>query len=307
MAAPAARRAGQPPVQPKCSLVSAVGRRSGGAGIGSVSTSGATGSSLYGTITGLAKIGGPALAGLIIAASGSGLVFVIDGLSFLVVVGVLVIFGGRVGHDAGADAAGAAAARRFGWVLDLPRSVQVAVVMAVLIGGVGYQFEVTNPLMATSVFHLGPVGYGVFGTLMAAGGIVANYYSSRRPDPSALEFLVWAALFGVMELLAAVMPVPWAYDLTLIVIGGATALFATTTVVFVQQATPSAQRGYAVSAFNAGFLGFVPAGAFAVAGIAAVAGTRWALAGPALTVIDCTAGMLALVIRSRRTVGSSTA
>ena len=54
-----------------------------------------------------------------------------------------------------------------------------------------------------------------------------------------------------------------------------------------QQATPAAQRGLALSAFNAGFIGFVPAGAFAVAAIASVAGTRWALIGPGLAILAC--------------------
>jgi len=48
-----------------------------------------------------------------------------------------------------------AAAPRFRWLLDLPHGVQAAVAMALLVGGFGLQFAVTNPLMATRVFHLG--------------------------------------------------------------------------------------------------------------------------------------------------------
>src|SRR6266536_3021137 len=44
------------------------------------------------------------------------------------------------------------------------------------------------------------------------------------------------------------------------------------------------QRGHALSAYNAGFMGFEPAGAFAVAGIATVAETRWALVVPGILV-----------------------
>lgn len=39
-----------------------------------------------------------------------------------------------------------------------------------------------------------------------------------------------------------------------------------------------AQRGHALTAYNAGFMGFVPAGSFVIAGLAAAAGTRWAQA-----------------------------
>jgi hypothetical protein len=57
--------------------------------------------------------------------------------------------------------------------------------------------------------------------------------------------------------------------------------------VYIQLATPPAQRGHALSAYNAGFIGFVPAGAFAVAAIAATAGIRWALFGPGLAIVAC--------------------
>jgi multisubunit Na+/H+ antiporter MnhC subunit len=253
------------------------------------------GTSLYATVTGLAKITGPGLAGVIIAASGETAVFFADAASFLGVIVVLGCLSGDVRHGPAADRA-LVQARRFRWVLDLPRGIQAAVVTALLLGGFGLQFGVTNPLMATRVFHLGSVGFGLLGTFMAVGGISGNYYSSRRKDPGKSEFLVWAAVFGIAESVAAVMPVVWAYDLTMIVLGGATQLFAVSATVYVQQATSAAQRGHALSAYNAGFMGFVPAGAFLVAGVAAAAGIRWALAGPGLAIVACSA--IVLVSRS---------
>jgi hypothetical protein len=74
---------------------------------------------------------------------------------------------------------------------------------------------------------------------------------------------------GVAECLAAIMPTAWAYDLSMIVIGAATQLFAVSATVYIQQATPAAQRRHALSAYNAGFMGLVPAGAFVVAALVA--------------------------------------
>ena len=48
-------------------------------------------------------------------------------------------------------------------------------------------------------------------------------------------------------------------------------------------------------AYNAPFIGFVPAGAFAVAAVATLAGTRWALIGPGLAVAILAAAVLALL------------
>jgi MFS family permease len=251
------------------------------------------GTSLFATVTGLARIAGPGIAGVIIAATGETAIFFVDAASFLGVIAVLTWLSARVGPDPNQAARetteAAPAARRFRWLLDMPREVRAAVGLALLVGGFGLQFAVTNPLMATRVFHLGSVGFGLFGTCTAVGGIAGSYYSSRRRDPSPREFMVWALVFGIGEGLAAVMPVPWAYDATMVVIGAATQLFAASAIVYMQQATPAAQRAHALSAFNAAFIGFVPAGAFAVAAIASLAGTRWALAGPALAVAACAA------------------
>jgi MFS family permease len=246
--------------------------------------------SLYATITGLAKIAGPGVAGVIIAVTGESAVFLLDAASFLGVIAVLALVSGEV-HRAPPPVA-AAATRRLRWVLDLPPAVQAVAAMALLLGGFGLQFAVTNPLMATKIFHLGAVGFGLLGTFMAVGGIAGSYYSSRRPDPGPSEFLRWALVFGLAECLAAIMPTVWGYDLAMVVIGGATQLFAVSATVYVQQATPPAQRAHALSAYNAAFIGFVPAGAFVVAGLAAVAGIRWALIGPGLLVAAGAAGIL---------------
>ncbi len=252
------------------------------------------GSSLYAAATGLDKIAGPGLAGVIIAASGEAAVFLADAVSFLFVLGVLIWLSRQrrltpIGSrdNAGPESDHHESGRRFRWVLDLPGGVRLATAMALLIGGFGIQFEVTNPLMATHVFHLSSLGFGLFGTCMACGGIAGNVYSSRRKDPGTAEFLAWASLFGAAEVVAAVMPAAWAYDVAMVVTGAAVQLFAVSATVYVQQTTPPAQRGHALSAYNTGFMGFVPAGSFLVAGIAAIAGPRWALIGPGAAILAC--------------------
>ena len=262
------------------------------------------GTSLFATVTGLAKIAGPGVAGIIIAVTGETVVFFIDAASFLGVIAVMAYLSRRTGSALSSRAGSAPhhatlepatrmpAARRFRWLLDLPRGVRAAAGMALLVGGFGLQFAVTNPLMTSRVFHLGSVGFGLFGTFMAAGGIAGSYYSSRRRDPGHREFLAWSLAFGVTEALAAVAPAAWAYGVAMVALGATSQLFAVSATVYVQQATPAGQRGPALSAYNAGFIGFVPAGAFVVAAIASAAGTRWALAGPGLAIAACAAALL---------------
>jgi hypothetical protein len=248
------------------------------------------GTSRYAAVTGLAKIAGPGIAGLVIAATGETPVFFVDAVSFLVVIAVLAGLRHQVLRDA--TDAGSTSARRFRWLLDLPRGVQAAVLLALLVGGFGWQFGVTNPLMAKDVLHLGSAGFGLLGTSAAVGGVAGSFYSSRRRNPGRCEFVGWSVFFGVAECVAAVMPTAWAYDLLLVVLGAGMQLFAVSATVYVQQATPLAQRAHALSAYNAAFMGFVPAGAFLLALIATTVGTRWALIVPGLA-IALTASLLA--------------
>jgi hypothetical protein len=251
------------------------------------------GTSLFATFTGLARIAGPGIAGIVIATTGETVVFFVNAASFLAVIVVLGRLAGQVAPTGDrARETQAPAVRRFRWLADLPGGIRAAVVMALLVGGFGWQFAVTNPLVATRVFHLGSAGFGLFGTCAAIGGIGANYWSSHREDPGPREFAAWAAVFGVAECLAAVMPVAWLYDAAMVVTGAALQLFAVSATVYIQQATPAAQRGLALSAYNAGFVGSVPAGAFTVAAIASTAGVRWALIGPGLVIAVCAGALL---------------
>jgi MFS family permease len=243
------------------------------------------GSSLYSTFTGLAKIIGPALAGILIATIGESAAFLANAASFLPVIAVLITIGGKLNQSTPSAPSPAVARRRLTWIFALPNQILVAVASAFLIGGFGYQFEVTNPLMATGVFHLNSTGFGLLGTCMACGGIAGSYLSSRRPDPGNQEFVVWAGVFGGVEIIAAFASVAWFYDVTMALIGAATALFGSSAMVFVQQATPEGERAYAVSAYNTAYMGFVPVGAFVIAGLSALAGSRLSLAVPGFLIL----------------------
>lgn len=127
-------------------------------------------------------------------------------------------------------------------------------------------------------------GPGVAGIVIATTGETAVFFVDAVSFLGVVAVLTWLS--------RTLVPAAWAYDAAMVVLGAATQLFAVSATVYVQQATPPAQRGHALSAYNAGFIGFVPAGAFLVAAIASAAGTRWALAGPGLAIAACAAAML---------------
>lgn len=248
------------------------------------------GTSQYAAAIGLARMAGPGIAGLVIAIGSETAVFFTDAVSFLAVIGVLVALPAGTRHQAQTTGR---PSQRFRWVLDLPRQVQAAALMALLVGGFGWQFSVLNPLIAKNVLHVGSRGFGLFGTCAAVGAVLGGVYSSRRKNPGRYEFMVWSGLLGVAETVAATMPAAWAYDAVLVVVGAAMQLFAVSATVYVQQNAPENQRGPALSAYNSAFMGFVPAGAFVVVAIAATIGTRWALILPGLAIAVAAAALAA--------------
>src|SRR5439155_22744984 len=107
------------------------------------------GSSLYAMVTGLARIAGPGVAGIVIAATGETAVFFVDAASFLGVIAVFAWLAGTTGQQDPEASAEAPKPRRLRWLAELPGGVRAAAAMALLVGGFGYQFAVTNPLMAS--------------------------------------------------------------------------------------------------------------------------------------------------------------
>ncbi len=254
------------------------------------------GMSIYSASTSLSKIGGPAIAGSIISTFGAAPVFYVNAASFVGVIVTLRFLGRKLPERA--DHSEQTAQTR--WLNGLSRPTALAIFGAFLIGTFGYQFEITNPLMATDVFRLGAVGYGLFGTFLAGGAILGNLYSSRRKNATSQEFIKWTILFGAAEIAASAMPGPVGYDSCLIIVGAALSLFSSSALVFIQQTTPQRKRADAISAYNAAYMGFVPVGALVVGATASIAGSRWSIAGPGVIIMLTASISLAMMKKAGR-------
>ncbi len=122
----------------------------------------------------LARVMGPAISGFLIAALGSGvratgLVILLNGISYLAVIGALQLMRP---HELSPMAR---APRGKGMIRDGVRYVRgrpdllLILVAAFFAGTFGMNFQMTSALMATQVFHKGPGEYGLLGTTLAVG------------------------------------------------------------------------------------------------------------------------------------------
>jgi len=232
---------------------------------------------LNSTLFNSAQLVGPAIAGLVIAAIGTGWLFLINGLSYLAVLASLKKMRITDLHrQPRAEASAAAMADGLRYVLHKPDLV-IAMTMLFLVGTYGLNFPIFISTMSVTVFHGGPHLYGLLSSTMAAGSVVGALLAAGREHFRLLVPIASAFAFGVVCALAAVMPDVWSFGTVLIALGAVAQTFTTSTNSLVQLRTQPSMRGRVMAIYMAIFLGCTPLGAPLVGWVADAFGPRWAL------------------------------
>jgi MFS family permease len=225
-----------------------------------------------------ARLIGPAVAGVLIAAVGSGWVFLINAASFAAVLGSLSLLRVDELHlRSRAPRARGSFAEGFRYVWRRP-DLKALLLMLFLIGTFGLNFPIFISTMSVRVFHGGPGQYGLVTSIMAIGSVAGALLSARRAKPRIGLLISGAATFGVGLALAALMPSYVFFGLALVVVGVAAQTFTTTVNATVQLSTEPLMRGRVMAILLAIALGGTPLGAPIVGWVADVFGPRWALA-----------------------------
>ncbi|GJG85920.1 MFS transporter [Gemmatimonadetes bacterium T265] len=253
------------------------------------------------------RLVGPAVAGLLIGAVGTGWVFLLNAASFVAVLGSLGLM--RAGelhavHAPSAPPARDRAGTRRGGLADAVRYVRerpdltALCVMLCLFGTFGLNFPVFISSMAVSVFHAGAGGFGLLTSAMAVGSVTGALLAARRERPSVPLIAAGAGVFGVGYALAAVMPSYHLFGLALVLVGAASQTVTTSTTSLVQLSTEPAMRGRVMALLLTVALGGQPVGAPLVGWIANTFGPRWALGVGAAAGFATAAVGLAYLARS---------
>ena len=224
-----------------------------------------------------ARMVGPAISGMVIAATGTGWAFLINGASFVAVLISLAFLrvselrpNARTRRGRGSFTEGL----RYVWRRP---DLKAILLMLFLIGTFGLNFPIFISTMAIDVFHSDARGYGLLSSIMAIGTVVGALLGAGRNRPGFGLLLSGAGVFGLGCTLAALAPSTWSFAITLIVIGVATLTFTNTTNSLMQLSTEPAMRGR-IMALRVGIaLGATPIGAPIVGWVANHLGPRLAL------------------------------
>jgi MFS family permease len=224
-----------------------------------------------------ARMVGPAIAGALIAAVGSGWVFLINAASFAAVIVSL--------HSLRMDELrpSSKAARTRGGVIEGFRYVwqrsdlRAVLLMLFLIGTFGLNFPIFISTMSVSVFHADAGRYGLMSSIMAIGTIAGALLAAGREKPRMDLLLASAATFGFGCALAAIMPNIWLFGTALVIIGISAMTFSNATNSLMQLSTDPVMRGRVMAIRLAVALGGTPIGAPIVGWVADTFGPRWGL------------------------------
>lgn len=225
----------------------------------------------------LARVVGPALAGLLIASTGIGLCFVLGGLSYIAVIYMLAKMRAEELRPAPVlkRAKGQMAA---GWnYVRTEPVVRNVLIMMAIIGTFTYEFSVVLPLLAEFTFKNGASGFAALTSAMGVGAVAGGIYTAGRRRSTSKMLVISAALFGGSVILAAISPTFTVALLAMVVVGFFSINFTSLGNVTIQLASRPDMQGRVMSFWSIAFLGTTPIGGPIMGFIGEHAGARTAL------------------------------
>ncbi|MFC4494496.1 MFS transporter [Streptomyces ovatisporus] len=207
-----------------------------------------------------ARLVGPAIAGVLIAAVGSGWAFLFNGLSFLApVASLLLVRTGELHSTERAPRCKGQLREGLSYVRSHPE-LMWPIVLVGFVGTFGFNFPIWLTAFTDRVFQEGAGTYGLLNTLMAVGSVAGALLSARR-GTSRMRLMAGAALlFGVLEMIAALTPSFWLFAALMAPIGIMGLTFNVTANSSVQLASDPAMRGRVMSLYMMVFMGGTPIG-----------------------------------------------
>lgn len=249
-----------------------------------------------------ARLVGPALGGLTIAAVGVAGCFTLNAVSFLAVMGGLLLMRPERFYEVPNPPRGKMLAQIGEGLRYVVRTPDIALVMLLMgvIGTFGYNFTVLLPLIAQYVLHTGPVGFGTLTSAMAVGSLIAAFGIAYSGRVTRRTLLTGAAGFSALLLCLALTNIRAVTIAVLVALGLFSIVFTTTANSRLQILTPPQLRGRVMSLYTMLFLGSTPIGSVVLGTLAEHQGVQVAVGEIA---VICGLGTLAglLYIRRQRT------
>ncbi|WP_114907311.1 MFS transporter [Ornithinimicrobium murale] len=240
---------------------------------------------------------GPALAGLLIAWVGTGPTLLINALSFVAVIGALLLM--DVDQLTPAPVAKGKGRIREGIAYVRHRPDIILIMALVFVHGTfGMNFQLTNALMSTEAFGKGVEEYGIVGSVMAIGSLGGALLAARREKPRLRYLLGAMGLFSLCTLFVGLAPNFLFYTLVLIPTGLSALTVMVTANSMIQLSVAPEVRGRVMALYMAVFMGGTPLGSPFIGWIGETFGARWTVL---IATVTCGIAVLVATIYVMRT------
>lgn len=250
----------------------------------------------------IARTLGPAIAGLTVAAAGTGPVFFINAASYLAVLyGLITIRTAELSSPGPPRHRGTRLPDVFRHITST-RELLLPITVIGFVGTFGLNFQITTSLMAITVFHSGAAAFGCLSAAYAAGSLIGALRGAGHGHPPTAQRLITATVvFGTLEAATGLMPGYGTFLALLIPTGFASVTVTTTANSLTQLHADPHLRGRVMSVYFLVLLGGTPIGAPLVGLVSDALGARSTLVLAGLVSAASALALPALVTaRTRR-------
>ena len=221
----------------------------------------------------IARVFGPAVAGVIMATAGEGACFWLNALSYLAVI-VMLLRMDLAPYVADDGRKGTLSTLREGVSYALEsRPIRNLLMLLGLIAGLGFQYMVLLPVYARDILHASEKGYGLMVSAFGLGSLFSAVLMTRQQDRPTLRrnLLIGLTTAGIgMGVFAWSRTFPLTLAMGFLA-GFGLILYVASTNTLLQLTTEDRFRGRIMSLYTFMFIGTAPIGALMCGGIA----QRW--------------------------------
>jgi MFS family permease len=247
----------------------------------------------------LARIAGPAIAGLVIAAAGTPAAFIVNAASYgAVLIGLKLMRPGEL-HAVPRSPRGPGQLREALSYVRARPTLWMPLVLIFFVSTFGMNFQVTTALMARTVFHAGAGAFGLASAFFAFGALGGALVAARRGRPTLRLLLTTSLTFGLLEIVTGAAPSYLTFLVALVPTGLALLTVTTAANSGTQLNTAPEMRGRVMGLYMLVFLGGTPIGSPLAGWVAEAYGARMSMMAGGLISVIATVVVACLLARYR--------
>jgi MFS family permease len=232
--------------------------------------------SLWTMLIGLARIVGPAVAGILIATIGLGECFIINAISYIAVLSALLMIRTNELHSPSQPSQGKLM-EGLKYIAKTPVIFTTLIMMAI-VGTLTFEWQASLPLIAKFTFNGDAGTYSIISVALSVGMLIGGFITASTGRVSTKIISLVAMFFGFFLLLASTAPDFILLVSAFVIVGAFAISFGNMTNSIIQINADPQMRGRVMALWAAAFFGSTAIGGPIIGWVGEAFGPRWTLA-----------------------------